>query len=266
MDNKAINALLEDFDNIYDNSFNNIYKKINDSRKSYKHVTSKSQSKLKAAINKSLSTFQKEYISNIQSSSSNIYDKTIQRFQADSGVKISSSIKQSIKKTIEKYVAEQEFYVKNQTSKMKKDMQYIIKEDVVLVSKNASMKNMTRKDAYKDIKEDLLIRDISSKFVDRLGRQYNSKTYFSMLSKTVANEIRNKTYSELSIQYGYDLVKISSHMAKDACRKWEGKILSLTGATKGYISVAQARATKQIFHPRCRHYYTVIKKDNHEIQ
>lgn len=262
MDNKAINALLTQFDDIYDNSFNSIYKQINDSRKSYKHVTSKTQSKLKASVTKSLTDFQSKYIATLQTSSYTIYNSTIDRFQKDSGIEIDSDTKLSIQKTIDKYTKEQEFYIKNQVLKMKKDIQYALREDVVLVSRNAVVKNMSRKDAYKDFKEDLLIRDIKSKFVDKLGRKYDSRIYYEMLSKTIINEIRNTTYAELSVKYGYDLVKISSHLAKDACRKWEGKTLSLTGATKGYISIAQAKATRQIFHPRCKHYYTVVTRED----
>jgi hypothetical protein len=55
----------------------------------------------------------------------------------------------------------------------------------------------------------------------------------------------------------YDLVQVSAHGATDVCGAWEGKILSATGATPGYDTVADAEADG-LFHPNCRHAINVL--------
>lgn len=47
--------------------------------------------------------------------------------------------------------------------------------------------------------------------------------------------------------------KAVSHGAKDACRSWEGKVLSLDRATEGYPTLDEAKATGEIIHPGCGH-------------
>lgn len=261
MDNATLEQLANSFDVIYKNRFNEIYYNINSSRQDYTHVTAKQQAKLKSSIDSSLKTFQDEYISSMEKTASRLLDTTIKRFEMDSGVEVDYDVKQSIRKKVDSYLKEQSSYVKNQSSKMRQDYTSIIKQDALLVSRNATVQNTSKRKVYDDMKSELFIRNVKSHFVDRLGRKYDSSTYYEMLTKTILGTLRNTVYTEVAVEYGYDLVRISSHNAKDACRAWEGKVLSLTGATKGYITVAQAKGTNQVFHPRCRHYYTVVKKD-----
>jgi hypothetical protein len=52
-------------------------------------------------------------------------------------------------------------------------------------------------------------------------------------------------------------VKVSTHRgACELCQPWQGKILSITGKTKGYPTLEEAKAAG-LFHPRCRHAYSL---------
>ena len=57
------------------------------------------------------------------------------------------------------------------------------------------------------------------------------------------------------VEQGHDLVKVSTHRgACELCQPWQGKILSITGKTKGYPTLEEAKAAK-LFHVNCRHAY-----------
>lgn len=58
---------------------------------------------------------------------------------------------------------------------------------------------------------------------------------------------------------GRDLARISDESADscDVCSEWGGRIVSLTGATKGYPTLAEAKAAG-VFHPNCTHRLEVV--------
>lgn len=95
---------------------------------------------------------------------------------------------------------------------------------------------------------------------DKLGREWTFERYSSMLVRTQAVEARNSGLANKMVQYGYDLVQVSNHGTKHAaCRKWEGKILSITGKTPGYPTLATAKS-EGLFHPNCKHAINVINE------
>lgn len=107
--------------------------------------------------------------------------------------------------------------------------------------------------------------------VDKGGREWSYDRYSNMLVRTKAVEARNEGLVNRMVQYGYDLVQISNHGTEHpACRKWEGKILSITGNTPtgtklpgGYTvagTLAQAKS-EGLFHPHCKHAANVINPD-----
>jgi len=94
--------------------------------------------------------------------------------------------------------------------------------------------------------------------VDKSGKTWQLDTYAEMLFRTKAVEARNRGLVNRVAENDYDLVQVSQHGgACDACEAWEGKILSVTGKTKGYETVADAEADG-LFHPNCRHAINVI--------
>lgn len=106
--------------------------------------------------------------------------------------------------------------------------------------------------------------------VDKNGRAFNIKldNYARMLVRTKAVEARNQGLANRMLSSGYDLVQVSSHGSQhQACRKWEGAVLSLTGETsvgtelEGGIKVEGTYAqalSDGLFHPNCKHSINVL--------
>ena len=99
-------------------------------------------------------------------------------------------------------------------------------------------------------------------FVDRSGREWNMSTYVEMLARTTVMKIHNEAVKNEFIAHGEDLVIISFHLPTcEMCKPWNGKIVSLTGATKDYPTMTQAEADG-LFHPNCRHAFSLYIPDN----
>jgi hypothetical protein len=98
-------------------------------------------------------------------------------------------------------------------------------------------------------------------FVDKGGRRWSLDRYTEMLIRTKTVETRNRGLINRMLENEYDLVEVSKHGgACELCIPWEGRILSLTGATKGYPTLADAES-EGFFHPNCRHAINTLHKD-----
>lgn len=68
---------------------------------------------------------------------------------------------------------------------------------------------------------------------------------------------------------GHDLVKVSTHLgACSKCAPFQGKILSITGKTKGYPTLQEA-LNHGLFHVGCRHamgLYIDLDKEIEELE
>ncbi|MFT4413197.1 phage minor capsid protein [Fredinandcohnia humi] len=95
--------------------------------------------------------------------------------------------------------------------------------------------------------------------VDKAGRRWNLSTYAQMVVRTKLMQANFEGARVESIERGIDLAVISSHGAKDACRHFEGMVISLNGLTKGFKTYAELRASRKIFHPCCRHKVSPIR-------
>lgn len=94
--------------------------------------------------------------------------------------------------------------------------------------------------------------------VDKGGHSWTLDRYSEMLIRTKAVESRNRGFGNRMVENGYDLVQVSRHFSThEECRVWEGEILSLTGATKGYKTVEDA-IEAGLFHPNCKHAINAI--------
>jgi Phage minor capsid protein 2. len=110
-------------------------------------------------------------------------------------------------------------------------------------------------DALREVKQQIkgvLAEDGLTALVDRGGKKWDLDRYAEMLFRTKMVEARNRGLANRMVENGYDLVQVSAHGATDVCGDWEGKILSLTGDTDGYDTVADAEADG-LFHPNCKH-------------
>lgn len=94
---------------------------------------------------------------------------------------------------------------------------------------------------------------------DRGGHTWTLDRYSEMLFRTKSVEARNLGLANRVAENGYDLVQVSvNNSDHPECADWEGEILSLTGNTPGYKTVADATEAG-LFHPNCKHALNVIK-------
>lgn len=94
--------------------------------------------------------------------------------------------------------------------------------------------------------------------IDKGGNKWTLDRYADMLFRTKAVEARNRGLANRMVENDFDLVQVSKHNTNHkACAVWEGKILSLTGATEGYPTIDMAQKAG-LFHPNCKHAINVL--------
>ena len=91
-------------------------------------------------------------------------------------------------------------------------------------------------------------------FVDSGGNSWNAKRYFQMNARTNAMRVYNDCLADGIASTGGDLVMVTRggdpHCG--GCFPWEGRILSLSGATEGFPTYDAAKEAG-CFHPNCVH-------------
>jgi len=123
----------------------------------------------------------------------------------------------------------------------------------------------TWKQTAKRFKSDLASKGITG-FIDKAGRKWNMNTYATMVGRTVGMEASIAGSANRILESGHDLIKVSDHSKEcPKCRPWENKILSITGKTLGYTTLAEAR-TAGLFHPNCRHAVSIYIDIETEIK
>lgn len=135
----------------------------------------------------------------------------------------------------------------------------IVKEQIKARLAEGAVTGAVRKQIVKNVKATLIEQGLSS-LVDKGGKRWSLDRYADMLVRTKAVEARNTALANRMLENGFDLVQVSDHNSDhQACARWEGKILSITGRTKGYPTLEEARENgKGIFHPNCKHAINVI--------
>ncbi|MFA5457047.1 MAG: phage minor capsid protein [Synergistaceae bacterium] len=116
------------------------------------------------------------------------------------------------------------------------------------------------KQSAKAMREELAKRGITG-FIDKAGRQWSMKTYTRMAVHDVAmKSFREGTRIRL-LEHGYDLGIYSTHSkACPKCVPWQGVTISITGRTKGYPTLAEAKAAG-MEHPGCRHVLSLSPEE-----
>jgi hypothetical protein len=123
---------------------------------------------------------------------------------------------------------------------------------------------ITKGSALREVKN--MVKSVLSEYgldslIDKAGRSWSLDRYTEMLIRTKTVEARNRGLINRVLENGYDLVQVSDHMGEcDLCRPWEGRILSLTGQTKGYPTLAEAES-QGLFHPNCRHAINTLHRE-----
>lgn len=132
-----------------------------------------------------------------------------------------------------------------------------VKEEITQRMATGSIKGEALKQTKKAVMGAIQQQGLDA-LVDKGGHSWTLDRYSEMLIRTKSVESRNRGFGNRMVENGYDLVQVSRHFSThEACRVWEGEILSLTGATPGYKTVEDATA-EGLFHPNCKHAINAI--------
>ena len=177
------------------------------------------------------------------------------------------SMSRLAKTTIEVLIADtfEDLLYANQ--KMKRETIKMVRSVVAEQMRNKAAQGMGRKTTRKAIIEALTKKEIRERFdvegnvaiIDKAGRRWKLETYAEMVTRTKMLQAHVEGTRIEALERGIDLAIISSHGATDACRFYEGQIISLNGQTDGFLTYQQLRASNLIFHPNCRHKVTPIR-------
>jgi hypothetical protein len=144
---------------------------------------------------------------------------------------------------------------------MEESMKQLVRDvQAEVLRTNVAMQRGTVTSA-KDMRSALLKEGFSKSLVeeswkgitDAGGKRWDLTTYTKMVARTKLQQTQLEGATQMALENESDLAVISSHGAKDACRSYEGVIVSLTGRTWGYMTLAEARGSGLIFHPNCQH-------------
>lgn len=146
-----------------------------------------------------------------------------------------------------------------------------IGEDVKdLTGAERAKQSLSRLQASQVVLDDLASQGLTG-FTDSRGRRWSLDAYAEMATRTAASRLHLSTQLSLMAQAGNDLV-IVDNPSKAApcplCRPYEGKVLSLSGATTGASTITDASGVQRtedimtsladavahgLLHPNCRH-------------
>lgn len=151
------------------------------------------------------------------------------------------------------------------TRAMASNVTSALRNAVVAAFNENALAGGTARDLSKIIRQkwEAALRDpASTTFVDRAGRSWDTDTYLMMNIRTNAMKVFNESIQAQAVEGGDDLVRVTSGGDPDCrlCFPWEGRILSVTGKTKGLPTVDQAEAAG-LFHPNCTHHLLPVDEE-----
>lgn len=122
---------------------------------------------------------------------------------------------------------------------------------------DAAYRRVTRKAATlaeaQKLLDELAARGLTG-LIDRGGRRWDLLAYAEMSARTAAERMHIAIQVRALEEAGIDLVQVHRDAATPPCPKclpWQHRVLSLTGRTPGFPTLAQARAFG-LLHPSCR--------------
>ena len=144
---------------------------------------------------------------------------------------------------------------------LKQDIQSL-RKIVIETSRMQAATGMTASEWRKEVQDQLFQRRGAWTFIDKAGREWESKNYFNMLNKTLAANTARETYMTQMVDSGNDLATVEGGFqanTDDVCAKWNGQIVSISGTSREYPALADA-VEEGLFHPNCIHYLAVFNK------
>lgn len=93
-------------------------------------------------------------------------------------------------------------------------------------------------------------------FTDKRGAKWTLERYINMATTTIMTSTNRQSFFAKSLEWGNDLVKVV-HLNLtpecDLCRPFTNKVLSISGKTKGYMTVDEASQSGHLFSYNCDH-------------
>lgn len=168
--------------------------------------------------------------------------------------------------TLNQYTAEQLaqdtmddllFATQNTERSLKKLVRSVFQKHLSL----AGLEKTGQKEVAKRIREELTKKGLSVSItkegfvgiIDKAGRKWNLGTYVKMVTSTKMSQAYHGGLQDKAVATGKDLALISRRGASDPCKYFEGVVISMTGATEGFMTYEQCKATGLVFHPNCKH-------------
>lgn len=108
-------------------------------------------------------------------------------------------------------------------------------------------------DVAQQVLDDLAVRGLTG-YIDSLGRRWEVGSYTSMAARTAVEQLHIALQTRAFQAAGIDLIRVWRFSATPPCPKcvpWQRKILSLSGRSDLYPSLADAIAAG-LLHPSCR--------------
>lgn len=97
-------------------------------------------------------------------------------------------------------------------------------------------------------------------FIDKGGRRWNITTYVEMATRTAATELARRAQVIELLRVGMDLVRVTvMPNCNPLCQPFQGRLLSLTGATdhdalgEPVVTTLKDALSRGYNHPQCRH-------------
>jgi hypothetical protein len=116
-----------------------------------------------------------------------------------------------------------------------------------------------KRDILRNLKE-RLGDSINTGIIDAAGRRWKPEVYAETVVQTKLAQTQRESAVNDALGRNALYGVISSHGAKDACRKWEGKIVKLTPDAPGDYPYYGSLPNREIFHPRCKHVISPVRR------
>lgn len=123
--------------------------------------------------------------------------------------------------------------------------------------------------ATQDISKEIrqrIVKATDVAIIDARGNRWKVGTYADMLARTKMMNTHRESAINEALSEGSYYGRISRHNAKDACRKWEGKIVKLVADAPGDYPYLGDLPRNEIFHPNCQHLVTPLRDPSKYIE
>lgn len=151
------------------------------------------------------------------------------------------------------------------TDKMSANAISKLRNSFVEVYRRGAVEGLTTNELQRELQSEWDKRarnENTYRFVDRSGRAWSNANYLQMLVTTNSERIWRESYMDTCAENKIDLVMVSQGVSSDCrvCAEWQGRVLSLSGATKGFPTYSDA-LTAGMFHPNCTHRIEAMDED-----